>query len=469
MLELRDYQDALVGNVRQSFASGNRSPLMVLSTGGGKTVIFCYITQRAQARGKRVYILVHRNELHEQVSDTLGNFEVDHGIIAAGRTMNRRALTQVASVFTIARRLERVPVPDLVIADEAHHAIGGSTWGKCIAHWREQNERLQILGVTATPERLSGEGLGETFDDMVLGPTTGELIESGALCRYRLFAPSMIDTAGMHLRAGDFVRGEAQAAASKPAIVGNAIEHYAKYLNGAPAVCFCVSVEHAEMMADRFRAAGFRSVSIDGTMERGLRRHVIADLRRGALNVITSCDVISEGLDVPGLHGAILLRPTWSLALHLQQIGRVLRPADGKQAAIVLDHVGNTRRLGLPDDPRNWTLAGNATGRREAGENVAIRQCEACFAVSPAAAQKCRECGYVFPLKPRTVDETEGELSEVEIARMKREAKTAQAQAGDYETLVALGRMRGYKSPEGWAKHLLAARAQKQARKLGAL
>lgn len=464
MIVLRDYQESCIQSLRSSYAHGHRAPLLVAPTGSGKTVMFSYIVQQAALRDKRCMILVHRAELFEQVSEMLAEFNVPHGLIAAGRPMDRRAQNHVASVFTLTRRLEQIAPPDLVIADEAHHAIGGSSWGKCIAYWREHNPKMHILGVTATPERLSGEGLGETFDDLILGPITGELIESGALCRYRLFAPSTVDTSTMHMRAGDFARGDAQAAVDKPAIIGNVIEHYAKHLNGAPAVCFCVSVEHAEMMAERFRAAGFKSVCIDGSMDRHIRRKVIADLRRGAINVLTSCEVISEGLDVPGLHGAILLRPTWSLALHLQQIGRVLRPCAGKDAAIILDHVGNTRRLGLPDDPRNWTLAGNATGQREAGENTAIRQCPACYAVSPAAAQKCRECGAVFPIDPRTIAEAEGELTEIEIAKMKREARKEQAQAENYDTLVALGRMRGYKSPEGWAKHLLEARAKKQGR-----
>jgi DNA repair protein RadD len=464
VITLRPYQSEAIEALRGSFRAGHHSPLLVMPTGAGKTVCFSYLTQRLTASGKRVAILVHRDELIRQVSDTLTAFDVRHGLIAAGALYDRRQLAHVASVFALARRLDRVEVPDYVICDEAHHCIAGSSWGKAVTHWRQANPALRVIGVTATPERLSGEGLGEVFDSMLLGPTVRQLIDLGALSEYRMFAPRQaVDLSGIARRGGDFARGEAAAAMDKPAIHGDAVSHYRRHCDGAPAVAFCVSVEHAEHVAEAFRGAGYRSASIDGTMPREIRRGILDEFSRGALNVLTSCDLISEGFDVPGIAAAILLRPTQSLALYLQQVGRALRTAPGKAHATILDHVGNSARHGAPCAHREWSLIGRSEAARKskAGE-AAVRQCQSCFAVSPAAASKCRECGTAFPVVRREVEQVEGELSEVEVARMRVEAKRAQAAAQTLEDLIAEGQRRGFKNPQGWARHVWQGRMKKR-------
>lgn len=459
MITLFDDQKHCIAGLRAAFRDGYHAPLLVSPTGSGKTVMFSYLSARLKEAGQRVAILVHRDELCDQVSRTLGEFNVRHGLIVAGSLYDRRETVHVASVFTLARRLDRVAVPDYVICDEAHHGIAASTWGKVIAFWREKNPKLRIIGVTATPKRLSGEGLGQTFDTMVMGRTTRELIEMDRLAPYRLFAPAQaVDLSGVHMQAGDFNRKELAGAMDKPAIVGSAVGEYRKLLNGAPAVAFCVSVEHAQHTADQFRAAGFRSISIDGKMDKGLRRDLVRDFRNGQINVLTSCELISEGFDIQGIIGAILLRPTWSLALYLQQVGRALRTAPGKEAAIILDHVGNSGRHGMPDDPREWSLTDSVKKKGKAEDNAACRQCASCYAVSPAAASKCRECGEPFPLKSRTIEEVEGTLSEVEVARARRESARVQAAAKTLEDLIRIGTERGFKNPQGWARHVYQAR-----------
>lgn len=459
---LRPYQSQWIDSLRNAFRQRFHSPLGVLPTGGGKTVCFSYLTHALIGNGKRVAILVHREELIEQVSETLTRFGVDHGRISSGQPYDIRQRAHVASVFTLARRLDRVAVPDYVICDEAHHCIAGSSWGKVIAHWRTVNPALRLIGVTATPERLSGEGLGEMFDTMTLGPTTRELIELGALSRYRLFAPAeAVDLSGLKKTAGDFARGESAARMDKPKITGDAVAHYRKFCDGAPAVAFCVSIEHAEHVAAEFRAQGYRALSIDGRMDRASRGQIIGDFRRGAINVMTSCDLISEGFDVPGIVAAILLRPTASLALNLQQVGRALRP--GKPEAIILDHVGNSQTHGMPDDPREWSLLGREGARKSKAGEAACRQCGTCYAVSPAAASVCRDCGRPFPVVARKIEHVEGELSEVDVERMKREAARAQGAADSVEALIELGRLRGMKHPEGWARHVWEARERAKA------
>lgn len=488
MIELRPYQDTCIAGLREAFRGGYRSPLLVSPTGSGKTVTFSYLTSKLLEAGKRVVLLCHREELVDQISRTLAAFEVRHGLITASALYDRRLFAHVASVATLVRRLDRVAVPDYVICDEAHHCIGASMWGKVIAYWQALNPALRVIGVTATPERLSGEGLGEVFDEMILGPTTGELIEIGSLAPYRLIAPPGHghDFDAVKKTGGDFnKKAMGDVFRSKPAIVGDAVREYDRLLQGAPSVAFCISVEEAEKTAEKFRAAGYRAASVDGKMEKDDRRRVVKDFASGQLNVLTSCDLVSEGFDVPGIVGAIMLRPTYSLALYLQQVGRALRPAPGKDAAVILDHVANSGHIeggvfvpkhGLPDDPREWSLLGRAERRKKGDEeNVACRQCVpyenaekkmvgGCYAVSPAAADKCRECKVPFQVRARKIEEVAGSLSEVEIAKMRREAVRAQAAAETLEDLIRLGEARGFKAPDRWAAHIIKAREEKRAR-----
>lgn len=460
-ITLREDQTIDVGRLRQAFAAGYHSPLLVRATGTGKSYIFCYMTGRLVENKKRVVIMVHRDELVQQIADSLNMMDVRHGFIAAGALYDRRLMAHVASVMALARRLDRVAVPDYVIIDEAHHSVA-ATWAKILAYWREKNPALRVIGVTATPELLSGVGLGAEFDEMIVGLQTREGIETGVLSPYRLFAAHQpVDLSGVHMMAGDYNKKELGAAVNKPAIVGSVIGEYRKLLNGAPSVAFCVSVEHAQTVAENFRAAGFRSMCVDGKMDKSLRREVMRDFARGQLNVLTSAELVSEGVDVKGLVGALLLRPTQSLAMYLQQVGRTLRTSPGKDAAIILDHVGNTGRHGMPCDPREWSLLGRQGAKKKAGSEDACRQCPDCYSVSPAAASKCRECGKPFPVKARIIEEVDGKLSEVEVARAKRQATIDQAAAATLEDLIALGRARGYKAPDRWANHILTARQAK--------
>lgn len=466
MISLRPYQEKCIAGLRAAFSAGHHSPLLVSPTGSGKTVMFSYLTSQINSRGKRAALLCHREELVDQISRTLSEFDVRHGHITAGALYDRRMASHVASVATLVRRLDRVAVPDYVICDEAHHCIGASMWGRVVNHWREQNPALRLIGVTATPERLSGEGLGEVFDEMVLGPTTRELIDIGALCEYRMFAPQQaIDLTGVRTTGGDYNKRDLAGAMDKPRIVGNTVAEYSRLLNGAPSVAFCVSIEHAEHVAENFRASGYRAVSIDGKMDKTLRRQIVQDFGRGAINVLTSCALIDEGFDCPGITGVIDLSPTQSLARYLQRLGRGFRPFAGKDTAVFLDQANNVSRHGLPDDPREWSLLGRERGKKKSADDAsACRQCEKCYAVSPAAASKCRECGQVFPIKARKIEEVAGTLSEVEITRMRRQAAREQAAAKTLEELIAVGMARGMKNPHGWARHVHEARMAKQQR-----
>jgi superfamily II DNA or RNA helicase len=449
-LTLRDYQNGAVRDVRAAYANGCRAPLLTLPTGGGKTVIFSYIAERAGAKGNRVLILVHRRELLRQTSRTLDDFGVAHGMIAAGMSMDHHQHVQIASVQTLVRRLERLRwAPDLVVVDEAHHTTAKTTWGQVLAHYPE----AKILGVTATPQRLDGQGLGVTagglFDRLIVGPTVAELTAAGHLSPAVVFAPrTMVDLSSIHTRAGDFAQNEVAEAMDKPTITGDAVAHYRQHCPGEPAIAFCASVAHAEHVAASFQAAGFNAASIDGGMDSDLRAQHVADLGAGRLQVLTSCEIISEGVDIPVVSAAILLRPTQSLGLYLQQVGRVLRPAPGKTRAVILDHVGNCFRHGLPDDDREWSLAGRDKAARKTDDAAPVRQCSNCFHVH-RPAPVCPRCGFQYPVQSREVEEVAGELEQVDVVAIRAQQKDQIKKARTLEEFEAIGRARGYKP--GWA------------------
>ena len=450
-MQLRPYQSDLVNRIRFEYQQGRKSVLMVLSTGGGKTCIFSHIAQAASIKGNRVCILVHRAELLDQASRSLSGMDVQHGIIAANRGMDLSHAVQVASVQTVARRLHLLPRDffQLMVVDEAHHTSAG-TWARVIEHFSQ----AKLLGVTATPIRGDGRGLGGHYQVMVEGPTAQQLTDEGYLAPAKVLAPPGFDSAGLRKRMGDFDTKDAEQRVGT--IMGDCVGHYRKHLDGQTAIAFCCSVAHAEAVAGLFQSAGIAAASIDGTMSSERRRDLLSELGTGRLRVLTSCALIGEGVDVPSVGGCILLRPTASVGLHLQMIGRCLRPQDGKRA-VVLDHVGNTLRLGHHLEPREWSLDGVAKRDREQAPSVKV--CPQCFATSPSQAQVCSDCGHVFRSEVRELKVVDGELQELAITARAR--KQAQGGAQTLEQLIALGHQRGYKNPTAWAKHLLAARQTK--------
>jgi len=449
-MNLRPYQTQLITDIRLQYQLGRRSVLAVLPTGGGKTVCFSYIAQAAARRGNRVCILVHRQELLDQASRSLTAMGVNHGRIAAGRSMDLSHGVQVASVGTLARRLHLLPQDflQLLVVDEAHHSNAG-TWVKVLQHFR----RARLLGVTATPVRLDGRGLGEWYQSMVLGPSAAWLTENGYLANARVLAPPGFDATGLRKRMGDF--DAKQAAERVGTIMGDAVSHYRKHLQGQTAIAFCCSVAHAEAVADAFRLQGITAASIDGSMDGATRRRLLEDLGTGRIKVLTSCQLIGEGIDVPSVGGCILLRPTSSVSLHLQMIGRCLRPSPGKPAAVILDHVGNTLRLGHHLEDRDWTLDGIKKRDREAAPSVKV--CPACFAAMASQVRQCIECGHEFAPEKRELKQVDGELVEVAMRAKRREQGNAQT----LQDLIRLGQQRGYKNPVAWAKHVHAARQTK--------
>ena len=347
-----------------------------------------------------------------------------------------------------------MPAPDLLVIDEAHHAVA-STWLRILDALPE----IRVLGVTATPLRLDGKGLIDVFDDLIIGPTVEALIKDGYLSRFTTFAPARSpDLSGVHTRAGDYAMDELAARMSSGVIITGAVEEYLRLCPGAPAIAFCVDIKHSELVAQAFTARGIHAAHVDGETPREERRAMIAALGTGELQVLCNCGLISEGLDVPNVTAAILLRPTKSLALYLQQVGRALRPAPGKDKALILDHASNTFRFGPVSIERKWSLEG-----KEKSEPSPMQRCPDCGALVPLAEWTCPECGAVLRERlppagtmPQQHHEiTSGRLIEVAdewlAAARYREALSW---AGDDERrLYRVARARGYKP--GWVWHRL--------------
>ena len=466
MLELRPYQQQAANQIRTSYRAGNRAPMLVLSTGGGKTVVFSYISHGAASKNKRVLILVHRIELIRQTFRKLTDFGVHCGIINAKYTPDYYAPVQVASVQTLVKRLDKIAMNfDLIIIDECHHATA-STYRKII----DANPNAKLLGVTATPVRGDGMGLGVSaggyFDDMILGTDISELIELGYLVKPKVFGPKhRIDFSDVEFARGDYDQKQIAKKVDKPTITGSAVAEYTKLCPGEPCVVFCVSIDHAKHVAEEFCAAGYRSIHADGSLDDDERKRRLDGLENGSVQVLTTCDLISEGTDIPAIACAILLRPTASEGLYLQQVGRALRPSPGKQYAIILDHVGNSLVHGLPDSFRAWSLDGSKTTRRsvaEKTETLNIKQCPVCYSVHEIAPI-CPDCGYVYAPKANAIKQVDGELAEItesDIEASKRLARTRINMARSLDDLKAIEAEMGYK--RGWAEHRHRARLAKQ-------
>lgn len=459
-IQLRPHQTQAVHDIRAEYRAGKRSPILVMPTGSGKTVIFTYIASRMSMLGKRILILVHRRELVDQVSDALGQWGVEHGIISPHYHPRSESPVQVASVFTLARRLASNPAAyDLVIIDEAHHAARGSTWAKVM----ESNAHARYLGVTATPCRLDGKGLGIDcggyFDAMVLGPSVLQLIDDGYLCPPTVYAPppeSRVDLSGIRKRGGDYITSQLSEIMNARKLTGDAVVHYRDHADRLPAVSFCCDVAHAETVAAEFSKAGYQSCVLTGKTPDADRKSMISDLGSGALNVLCSVNTISEGVDVPAVAAGILLRPTASQSLSIQQMGRVLRTSHGKDRAIILDHAGNCITHGLPTTEAQWSLEGQPKRSKATNQGPTTKQCMACYAICVATAQSCPECGVPFaPSKPPAqVVSDDTELVQIDAVAEARARRKEQGMAKSMAELIAIGRARGYKNPQGWAYHV---------------
>jgi DNA repair protein RadD len=354
-------------------------------------------------------------------------------------------------VQTLARRLRHIPADlfQLLVIDEAHHSNAG-TWAKVLQHFGS----ARVLGVTATPCRSDGRGLGEHYQALVMGPTPAELTEQGFLAAARVLAPPGPSMMSLRKRMGDYDLAQAGQILQAGQALGDTLSHYRRYLDGQTAIAFCCSVAHAEAVAELFNRHGVAAASIDGTMDSSTREQLLRRSRRrppeGPLQL--PADRRRRGrAKRRRLH---LAAANAIVSLHLQMIGRCLRPQPGK-TAVILDHVGNVLRLGHHLEEREWSLDGVA--RRDREKSPSVKICPKCFAALPSAKPICPDCGHEFVAERRELVHVDGELEEITTVSRKRE----QARATTLQDLIQVGQRRNMKNPVGWARHVLAARETK--------
>ena len=394
MKQLRPYQTDIVNRVRQAYLQGFKAPCVVLPCGGGKSVIVAEIAKRTTDKQNHVLFLVHRKELVDQIQKTFNYWGVD------------MKNADIMMVQTATRRISKLQKPALIITDENHHS-------KATTYRRIYNSFPNVcrLGVTATPVRLDGSGLGDVNDVLIEGVSAKWLIKNNYLAPYDYYAPSIADLTGIKIQHGEYETKSAQKALMKTAVFGNVIRHYRQLADGKQAICYCVSIKHSMAMAEEFRNADISAEHIDGNTPKDERERIISEFRSGKIKILCNVDLISEGFDVPDCECAILLRPTKSLTLYIQQSMRCMRYKPDKRA-IIIDHVGNYARFRMPDADRKWNLNAKKKSERnqEAEEEVKVKQCPECFyTFEPPAFGRavCPNCGYIFPKKERKIKNEE--------------------------------------------------------------
>jgi len=389
-VQLRDYQEKAIADIRDEFSNVKRV-CYVAPCGAGKGTMVAYMANKTADIGKRVLFLIHRQELLDQIAEDIGS---------------KRQLIQLASVQTLVKQLDKTPIPDLIISDEFHHGTA-STWRKIFDRFKD----AYLVGLTATPARLNGEGLSEICDKLIIGPSVKWLIDRNFLAPYRYFAPPLpVGFSDIKIKLGDYDQKEISIRMDKPHITGKAIEHYKQLAEGKQAIVYCVNVQHSTNIVESFIEAGYNAKHVDGNTPASERKQAIADFKSGKLTIMSNVQLFGEGLNLPGVEVVILLRPTQSLVLHVQQSMRSMRPQPGK-TAIIIDAVENCFRHGIPTTEHEWSLEGASKRKKAEGGTVGVRQCLGCY-LCHSPAPVCPYCGYEYNLTPRQLAQEAGELKE---------------------------------------------------------
>ncbi len=443
----RPYQQQIIDDVLAFWAASGRNAMAVLPTGGGKTFVFSRI---AAAVGMAVCAIAHRGELVSQISLALAREGVRHRVIGPPALARRCSVAHldelgldyvhpgsrvaVAGVDTL---VKMDPTRDswfqqvgLWIQDECHHVLTDNKWGKAA----QMFPNARGLGVTATPVRADGKGLGRhadgLFDEMFVGPTMRDLINAGYLTDYRIFAPpSNLDLSHVALSAsGDYSPPQLSEARRRSTITGDVVTPYLRIAPGRLGVTFDVDVEAATETAAAFRAAGVPAEIVSGKTPDALRADILRRFKRREILQLVNVDLFGEGFDLPAIEVVSMARPTQSYALFAQQFGRSLRPLAGKPHAIIIDHVQNVLRHGLPDAPRSWSMDRRERRARSGPTDVVpTRVCAnaECLGVYERVHVVCPYCGHEPAPAQRSAPEfVDGDLVELDpevLARLRGE------------------------------------------------
>lgn len=454
-MELRPYQTEAVRNLRRSIATGHRSPLFVLPTGGGKTAVAVTMIENATRKGKSVLFLAPRRELIYQTDARLEGIE--HGIIMAGERPSIIPQVQVACIPTLhARAVQRenirLPRADLVLVDEAHIGIGGRAQDM-IDHYREEGS--VVVGLTATPARTDGRGLGAIYDDMVMGPSVAELTRDGFLVPARYFSGPEPDLKGVKIQAGDYQQKQLGERVDQPKLVGDVVSNWARIAGDRQTFVYAVNIAHSMHLCEQFRSVGIRAEHLDGNTDLDERKAIQQRLRDGTTQVLVNCQVLTYGVDFPPVSCIVLAAPTKSITKYFQQVGRGLRPHPGKDDCIVICHSSAVDDLGFVDDEMPWSLDGDTKVQdrkaAKAKEPKSI-ECPECHTVF-RAARNCPNCGHAMGERyAKAIAVEDADLQELDKnkRRLNREWSKPQKRRF-FGELKQIARERGY--APGWAAH----------------
>jgi superfamily II DNA or RNA helicase len=327
-----------------------------------------------------------------------------------------------------------------IAVHNCHHAVA-NTWRKLLDIYPD----AYVIGLTATPQRMGGQGLGDIFDSMIIGPSVKELVAAGNLSTYRYYAPPVAaNLEGLKVKYGDYVQSEIAMRMDKSEIIGDLIKKYQELAPGTKAVCYCASIEHSQHTADMFRQSGIPALHIDGETPSITRAAAINEFKTGAIKILCNVDLISEGFDVPAMETVILARPTQSLTLFIQQAMRPMRPNDDNPGKIakIIDHVGNVYRHGLPDEDREWSLESKKKKPTEKRE-FPMKICPKCFGVHKPSPV-CPYCYHIYQVEQqKEIEQRDGELAEI-IELEKKRKKEEVHKAKNVVSLEQIAMQRGY-------------------------
>jgi DNA repair protein RadD len=408
---LRPYQSNAIAQIDAALAQGHKSPLVVAPTGSGKTVIAGDLIRREADAGKRVLFLAPRRELIQQASRKLDDVGVPHGIILAGdKRQNLYCSVQVASIDTLRARQHKLEMldPHIVVVDEAHLYVT-EIRQKLLNRWD-----VPRIGLTATPCRKDGRGLGEIFDSMIQVATVAELTEQGHLVPARYFSIAEPDLSRVSTVAGDYHNAELAGAMLQ--LVADVPRTWLERAGGRRTAVFAVNVAHSVALRAEFSALGISAEHVDGGTPTIEREAIFRRFASGETQVLCNCQIASIGFDLPALDCIQLARPTKSLGMYLQMLGRGLRPSPGKTDCLVLDHSGAVHRHGFAHDERFWTLEGHAdmartkaVRERSEGKEITCPECTAVY----TGGRQCPECGHYIKPRGKMIETIDGDLVEI--------------------------------------------------------
>lgn len=453
MIKLRDYQIDMISKARAALIE-TKKIVIVLATGGGKTAIASFMLKGASEKNHICWFVVNRIELIDQSVLAFERIGVKASVIASGRESeyDPKNKIQVVMIQTAIRKLKKLQAPSFLVIDECHFSIA-PTYDKLFSAYPDAYR----IGLTATPDRIDSKGLGRSYDKMVLGVDAEWLIQNKYLSDFKVYGKKLVDTSKVKISMGDFDAEDFELHAGSK-FIGDVLNEYKQKLLGKKAIIFAMSVKSSMAFEKLFNENGISCAHIDAEISREKRKEIISKFKSGEIRVLTNYSIVTYGFDCPDCDAVILARPTLSVSLYLQAIGRALRVSDTKTHAIILDHVGNVERHGFPDDKRNWTLDDKQKKakkiKEEKIESVVI--CNVCFYANKSSNIFCEGCEIELPKKEKK------DLQHVneELVLLEKQNKTLERKnAKTLDDLLKIEKLRGYK--RGWAYHVYKSRKNK--------